>query len=107
MENCKPVTTPADAGLKLTKGKEYNKYVGGKHYQSVVGNLLYLSMRTCLDIAFAASHAACFCSRPTSQYLTVVKRILRYLRESTHHELFKRNESEAIVEYFDADCMGW
>ena len=47
MKNCKPVATSADAGLKLTKGTEHSEYVKEKHYQSMVGSLLYLSMRTC------------------------------------------------------------
>ena len=107
MEHCKPVTTPADAGLKLTKGTEDSEYVEEKHYQSVVGSLLYLSMRTRPDIAFAVSRAARFCSKPTSQHLTAVKRVLRYLRGSTHHGLlFKRNGSKAIIGYSDADWGG-
>ena len=107
MENCKPVATPADAGLKLTKGKEDSEYVEEKHYQSVVGSLLYLSMRTRPDIAFTVSCAVRFCSKPTSQHLTAVKRILRYLRGSTHHGLlFKRNGSKAIIGYSDADWGG-
>lgn len=93
MENCKPVVTPADAGVKLTKGIDNSEYVDEKHHQSVVRSLLYLSMRTHPDIAFAVSCAAHFCSEPTS-HLTAVKFILRYLKGSTHHGLlFKRNES--------------
>ena len=44
MKNCKPVATPADAGLKLTKGTEHSQYVEEKHYQSMVGSLLYLPL---------------------------------------------------------------
>lgn len=107
MENCKPVATPADPGLKLTKGTEDSEYVKEKHYQSMVGSLLYLSMRTRPDIAFAVSHAARFCSKPTSQHLTAVKRILRYLRGTTHHGLlFKSNGSKSIIGYSDADWGG-
>ena len=107
MENCKPVATPVDAGLKLTKGTEGSEYVEEKHYQSVVGSLLYVSMRTHPDIAFTVSRAARFCSKPTSQHLTAVKRILRYLRGSTHHGLlFKRNGSKPITGYSDADWGG-
>ena len=75
--------------------------------QSAVGSLLYLSMRTRLDITFAVTLATCFCSKPTSQHLTAVKRIFRYLRETTHYGLlFKRNGSKAIVGYSDADWGG-
>ena len=101
------MATPADAGLKLTKGTEHSEYVEEKHYQSMVGSLLYLSIRTRPDIAFAVSRAACFCSKPTTQHLTAVKRVLRYLRGSTHYGLlFKRNGSKSITGYSDADWGG-
>ena len=66
MKNCNHVATPADPGLKLTKGTEESEYVEEKHYQSMVHSLLNLSMRTQPDIAFAVSHAACFCSKSTT-----------------------------------------
>ena len=109
MENCKPLAIPAEAGLKLTKGTEDSEYVDETHYQSVIGSLLHLSMRTRPDITFAVSHAARFCSKPTSQHMTAVKRILRYLRGTTHHGLlynYQRNGSKAIVGYSDADWGG-
>ena len=62
------MATPADPGVKLTKGTEESEYVEEKHYQSMVRSLLNLSMRTQPDIAFAVSRAACFCSKSTSQH---------------------------------------
>ena len=107
MENCKSLTTPVDVGTKLQKGTEDSEYVDEKHYQSAVGNLLYLSMRTCPDITFAVTLAARFCSKPTSQHLTAVKRIFRYLRGTTHYGLlFKKSGSKAIIGYSDADWGG-
>ena len=107
MENCKPLATPVDPGLKLTKGTEDSEYVDETHYQSVVGSLLYLSMRTRPDITFAVSLAARFCSKPTSERLKTVKRILRYVRGTTHYGLlFKRNGSKAVIGYCDANWGG-
>ena len=107
MENCKPLATPVDPGLKLTKGTEYSEYVDETHYQSVVGSLLYLSMRTRPDITFGVNLAAHFCSKPTSEHLKTVKPILRYLRGTTHYGLlFKRNGSKAVIGYCDADWGG-
>ena len=101
------MTTPAVPGLKLTKGTEDSEYVEKKHHQSMVGSLLYLSMQTQPDIAFAVSCAARFYSKSTSQHLTAVKHILRYLRGFTHHRLlFKSNGSKSIIGYFDADWGG-
>ena len=107
MENCKQVATPVEAGVKLQKGTEDSERVDKSHYQSVVGSLLYLSTRTRPDIAFAVGLAARFCSDPTSQHLTAVKRILRYLQGTTHHGLlFRRSKSSEIVGYSDADWGG-
>ena len=107
MENCKPLATPVELGLKLMKGTEDTVYVDKTHYLSAVGSLLYLSMRTHPDITFAVSLSACFCSKPTSQHLTVVKHIFRYLKGTTHYGLlFKRNGSKAIIGYSDADWGG-
>ena len=101
MKNCKSVATPADAGFKSTKGTEHSEYVEEKHYQSMVGSLLYLSMRTCPDIAFAVRCAARFCLKPTTQHLTAVKRVLRYLRGSTHYGLLlQRNGSKSITNHW-------
>ena len=58
MENCKPLTTPVEVGLKLTKGTEDSEYVDKTHYQSAIGSVLYLLMRTRPDITFAANLAA-------------------------------------------------
>ena len=66
-----------------------------------------MALKTCPDITFAVSLGACFCSKPTSQHLTVVKRIFRYLRGTTYYGLlFKTNGSKAIIRYSDADWGG-
>ena len=89
------------------KGTEDSEYVDKTHYQSAVGSLLYLSMRTRPDITFAVSFSARFCSKTTSQHLTIVKHIFRYPRGTTHYGLlFKRNASKAIIGYSDADWGG-
>ena len=37
MENCKPVATPVDVGLKLSKDVEGERYVETTYYQSTIG----------------------------------------------------------------------
>ena len=64
-------------------------------------------MRIRPDITFAVSLATHFCLKLTSQHLTAVKRIVRYLRGTTHYGLlFNRNGSKAIIGYSDADWGG-
>ena len=93
MDNCKPVATPVDVSSKLTKGVEDCKYIKATHYQSIIGSLLYLSMRTRPDITFAVSLAARFSSKPASQHLIAIKHILRYLRGTIHYGLLFKKSS--------------
>ena len=107
MHQCKSLTTPTDTGTKLVNGTEDSEYVDKSEYQSLVGSLLYLSMRTRPDITYAVSVTARFCSNPTTQHMTAVKRILRYLRGTTHHGLlYKRSRSKELIGYSDADWGG-
>ena len=72
-----------------------------------LGSLLYLSTRTRPDIAFAVNSVARFCSNPTKQHWTAVKRIFRYLRGTTWFGLlYSKGESGALIGYSDADWGG-
>ena len=107
MDQCKPLTTSVDTGTKLVNGTEDSEYVDQTEYQSIVGSLLYLSMRTRPDITYAVSVTTRFCSNPTTQHMTAVKRILRYLRGTTHYGLlYKRAKSKEIIGFSDADWGG-
>ena len=107
MDNFKSLTTPVDTGIKLVNGSEDSEYVDKIEYQSIVGSLLYLSMRTWPDITYAVSVAARYCSNPTIQHLTAVKRILRYLRGTTHYGLlYERSDSKEVIGYSDTDWGG-
>ena len=48
--------------------------------QAAVGSLLYLSTKTCPDIAYAVGRVARFCAKPTKDHWMAIKRILRYLK---------------------------
>ena len=99
--------TPVNANSKLVKASEESELADQGFYQSVVGSLLYLSSRIRPDIAFAVNSAARFCSNPTKQHWTAVKRIFRYLRGTTQFGLlYSKGESDALVGYSDADWAG-
>ena len=107
MEDAKPVKTPVDVNSKLLKATEDSELVDKGLYQSAVGSLLYLSTRTRPDIAFAVHNVACFCSNPTTQHWTAVKRIFRYLRGTTQLSLlYSKGKSDALIGYSDADWGG-
>ena len=59
--------------------------------------LIYLSTHTRLDISFAVSNVAKFCSRPIKEHLTAVKRIMRYLKGSTSCSLLYSETVQRIL----------
>ena len=79
MENAKPVKTPVDISTHLVKASEGEDCIDQQLYQSAAGSLLYLSVETRLDIAYAVNTVAKFSSHPTSNHWLAVKRIMRYL----------------------------
>jgi hypothetical protein len=99
MENCKPVSTPMDPGVKLICATEKDQLVEKKMYQSAVGSLLYLSVWTRPDIAYAVSAVAKFSKEPTEEHWTAVKRILRYLKGTLNYRLrYKRGSSSDLLD---------
>ena len=107
LENCKPTNTPVSVGLKLIKAVNESQVVDASRYQSAVGSLLYLSGWTRPDIAFAVSNVVRFCSRPTSEHWTAVKRIFRYLKGTSQFGLlYVKGKNEMLSAYSDADWAG-
>ena len=64
MENCKPVATPLEKGLKLSKHDATKKF-DGTLYRQWLGNLIYVCS-TRLDIAYATRLLSHFMHCPTS-----------------------------------------
>ena len=107
MAESKPVDTPIDPGVKLSKKLESEEEYDKVKYQSAVGSLLYLSTRTRPDIAFAVGNAARYCSQPSQTHWSAVKRILRYLNGTTALGLlYQPNDSRELCGYSDADWAG-
>ena len=108
MSEAKPVKTPVAVNCKLLKASEEGELVDQGLYQSAVGSLLYLAIRSRPDIAFAVNNVARFCSRPTKEHWTAVKRIFRYLSGTTHFGLLYTRGvgSDTLVGYADADWGG-
>ena len=76
-------------------------------YQSAVGSLLYLSVATRPDIAYAVSNVAQFSANPTTQHWTAVKRIMRYLRGTINLGLVFTPQGKCdCVGFSDADWAG-
>lgn len=69
-ENVRPVSMPMAASVQLRKLN--NPTVDVRHYQSMLGSLMYAAVGTLPDFSFAAS-------APGEQHLHALKQIFQYL----------------------------
>ena len=109
MENCNAVSTPMDPGLKMKSASSDDTVVDQSMYQSAVGSLLYLSVATRPDIAYAVSCAARYTAKPTKLHWALVKRILRYLKGTADLGLrytVDGTEGDKLTAFCDADWAG-
>lgn len=84
MSEAKPVSTPLILNNKFNKSNEDNsKYP----YQQLIGGLLYLSVCTRPDIAYAASLLSQFNTCYDDLHWTAAKRVLRYLAGTINYGL--------------------
>lgn len=107
MQDCKPVATPVNISAKLSKATDEDSCTDQEMYQSAIGSLMYLSVCTRPDIAYAVSSLARFTSKPTKEHWTALKRLLRYLKGTlTHGILYTTDGPDSITGYTDADWAG-
>ena len=81
MASANPHNTPLPAGADV----HLVKYTGEaslsdiKHYQSLIGSLLYIQIGTRPDISFAVSRLAQYAANPSPQHLKLAQYVLGYL----------------------------
>ena len=78
MQDCKSAATPLPAGYMpqpVSEGTTINPELR-RHYQTVIGSLLYLMLGTCPDIAFAVTKLAQFAANPSEEPATIVSPIM-------------------------------
>ena len=81
MIDMNPHNTPilAGADVHLVKNTEQASPVEIKHYQSLIGSLLYVQIGTHPDISFAVSYLAQYAANPSKNHLHLTQYILSYL----------------------------
>lgn len=108
METCKPVSTPFDVSIKLTKRmcpstKEEIKEMEKYPYQNLIGSLMYLATSTRPDIAYTVSTLSQFNINPGKAHWLAAKRTLRYLRSTINDGLLFKQTNNPLIAFVDAD----
>ncbi|RDX69299.1 hypothetical protein CR513_51608, partial [Mucuna pruriens] len=104
MENLKPISTPVEKKLKLTKESE-GKMVDATQYKSLIGSLRYLTA-TRLDIVHGVGLLRRFIDEPLVCHLQGAKRILCYIKGTITDGIFyTSNKDVKLVGYIDSDSM--
>src|SRR3984885_10677049 len=85
MSNCRPVSTPLDKSVTLSKddcpdSPDEIAYMSSEPYLSAVRSLMYLSVGTCPDIAYAVGALSRFNSNPGRIHWQQCQRVFRYLQ---------------------------
>lgn len=96
----RPVRTPMVTGPHMNKSTDKDALDAHqtKNYQAAVGALMYAAQCTRPDISFAVSALSQYCSRPNQEHYTAVKRVLRYLRGTTHHGITYHGKDTTAIQ---------
>ena len=113
MEDCQTVSTPmGKSWSSLTKGIGAPNHTLIEWYAPAIGSLIWLMTTTRPDIAFTVVFFSQFTTNPTSEHVSGVKRIFRYLTGTTNYGItFGLNQMEhdylySPVGYVDSDWGG-
>ncbi|KAL5539459.1 hypothetical protein UlMin_045115 [Ulmus minor] len=105
MNDCKPISTPVECGIKLSKHDE-GESVDPTFFKSLVGSLRYLTC-TRPDILFAVGLVSRYMENPTTTHFKTTKRILRYIKGTIDFGLlYSFSNDYKLVGYSDSDCGG-
>lgn len=100
MQACNPVVTPMDPSQKLEKAKEGDARADARIYQQMIGSIMYLVIATRPDLAYATTHLSQYCSDPCVLHFLAVKRLLRYLKDTSNRTLLYRYDSPLVLSGF-------
>jgi len=106
MQNCKFAATPLPAGY-IPEPVSPDTVIDPElrsRYQTVIGSLLYLTLGTRPDIAFAVTKLAQFAARPTKEHLNKALYICRYLAGTRNYNTeYDGSGGEGLIACTDSD----
>jgi len=106
MDHANPVTTPLHDKIRLEVEPKGEAEVAARHYQSIVGSLLYAASATQPDLAFAFSALSRYSKKPYTSHLSAAKRVLQYLQHTADLKLVfpcTSTTSKPLVGFTDSD----
>jgi len=111
MKHAKTASTPMDPNLKITKEmcpttEDERLEMKNRPYRELIGGLIYLANATRPDIAFAASMLSRFCTNPGKDHWITAKRVLRYLKATSHYGITYTKDGRRLRAYTDSDWAG-
>src|ERR1700710_1370740 len=112
MMHSKSVETPLVVGYTLSKSMypktdDEREQMKDVPYRSAIGSLMYAMVCTRPDICYAVGLVARFQSNPGLDHWQAVKRIMRYLKGTSHYSLcYHGDGSSKIYGFSDADLAG-
>ena len=106
--NAKTVSVPISGGDIGSLGElstEEDEPIDSKEYRHLIGQLLYVSVATRPDIAFAMGLLGRFASKPTKKHLKLAWKVVAYLNSTANYQLTYRQGSGLIklTGYSDSD----
>ena len=105
MEEAKTMKTPMSSSIKLDKD-EKGKFIDSTMYRSMIGSLLYMTTSR-LDIMYSVYLCTRFQSCPKESHLSVVKRILKYLKWTMDIGLwYPKSDNLELIGFLNADFGG-
>lgn len=108
MEDCKPVATPMNPAVKLSKEmspttKEEKVKMSQVPYRNLIGSLMYLATSTRPDIAHAVSSLSQFSENPGEEHWRAAKRVIHYLKKTINMGITFTKTGKKLIGFSDAD----
>ena len=104
MVDANVVTTLADPNVRLKKPANGEKQCNPPYREA--GSLLFLSIVSRPDIAYAVSVVSRYLDNYDNSHWTAVKRIFRYLKGTDNFGIVYSNQPNALIGYSDSDHAG-